>query len=87
MKGINKFAEVQAGGPSKQEAIRNFTRLLLEEIRDNPDYTYNAPSRREESEKEVERFQKLVERVAGRKEVLEASIVAISFYAGAEEFL
>ena len=70
---------MQAGGPSKQQAIKNFTRLLLEEIRENPDYTYNPPSSREELEKEVERFKKFVERAAGEKQVLEASIVPISF--------
>ena len=37
---LDKIAEVQAGGPSKQQAIRNFTRLLVEEIWDKPDYTY-----------------------------------------------
>ena len=69
---------MQACGPSKQEAVRIFKQLLLEEIRDNPDYTYSAPSIRKDSEKEIERFQRLVERVAGKEEVLEASILAIS---------
>lgn len=76
---LDKIAEVQAGGPSKQQAIRNFTQLLLEEICDNPDYTYKPPSNCKESEKEIERFKKFVERAAGKEQVLEASIAAISF--------
>lgn len=70
---------MQAGGPSKQEAIRNLRHLLIEETRDNSDYKLDAPSRLKESKKKVTRVKKFVERVAGQKDVSEACVVAISF--------
>lgn len=72
---------MQAKAPSKKKAVRLFKRFVLEEIEDNPEYTYKAPSSREDSEKEIESLQDLLKNLPpGLEDTIEASIVEISFY-------